>query len=83
MENSAEKIIVATFYNHYGAMMLKKALGKNAVLRPVPRALSSSCGTCVFITDADENAVRDASDENIEAIYRKNGDSYTEIWKAL
>lgn len=41
---------IATFYSHFGAVRFKKAcqgLGWPARLMPVPRDLSSSCGTCV------------------------------------
>lgn len=83
MENRTEKITVATFFNHYGAMKMKKALGPDAVLRPVPRLLSSSCGTCVFI-NRKEDALKDIldnADENLEAVYTKDGEKYTNIWK--
>lgn len=43
-------IYVATFYTHAAALLTYRALTKNgfsAVLQPVPRSLSSSCGTCV------------------------------------
>ena len=41
---------IATFASHYDALVFKKqldALSISAALRPVPRQLSSSCGTCV------------------------------------
>ena len=55
---------IATFYSHFGAVryaqQCKKA-GLSAKLTPVPRDLSSSCGTCVrytseqpFSTDSEE-----------------------------
>ncbi len=83
MENLSEKITVATFFNHYGAMKMKKALGPDALLRPVPRLLSSSCGTCVFIHRSEEvlGEVLEKADENLEAVYVKDGDKYTNIWK--
>ncbi len=43
-------IRIATFYSHFGAVSFKKscdAAGVPARLMPVPRSLSSSCGTCV------------------------------------
>lgn len=43
-------IYIATFYSHFGAMRFKKVCeeaGFQAKLMPVPRELSSSCGTCV------------------------------------
>ena len=41
---------IATFYSHFGAIRFKKtcdSLGWTAQVMPVPRNLSSSCGTCV------------------------------------
>ncbi len=41
---------IATFFSHFGAIRFKRccdSLGYRAVLMPVPRNLSSSCGTCV------------------------------------
>lgn len=41
---------IATFYSHFGAVRFKRycdELGWPARLMPVPRDLSSSCGTCV------------------------------------
>lgn len=41
---------IATFYSHFAAMQFQRlcgSLGVAARLMPVPRSLSSSCGTCV------------------------------------
>ncbi len=41
---------IATFYTHVAAMLTHRTLTQNGIsahLMPVPRALSSSCGTCV------------------------------------
>ena len=50
-------IYIATFYSHFGAIRFKKECKKGiltAEAMPVPRDLSSSCGTCVrFETDRD------------------------------
>ena len=50
-------IYIATFYSHFGAVRFKKECKKGnltAEAMPVPRDLSSSCGTCVrFETDRD------------------------------
>ncbi len=50
-------IYIATFYSHFGAVRFKKDCKKEGILAeamPVPRDLSSSCGTCVkFETDKD------------------------------
>ena len=53
-------IYIATFYSHFGAVRFKKECKKeniSAEAMPVPRDLSSSCGTCVrFETDKDINS---------------------------
>lgn len=41
---------IATFYSHFAAMQFKKTAPADLTalqLMPVPRDLSSSCGTCV------------------------------------
>lgn len=41
---------LVTFFTHFDAVCCARALknrGISAVMAPVPRALSSSCGTCV------------------------------------
>ena len=53
-------IYIATFYSHFGAVRFKKECKKEnitAEAMPVPRDLSSSCGTCVkFETEKDISA---------------------------
>jgi len=42
---------IATFYSHFGAISYFKAIKKQGIsakLMPVPRKVSSSCGTCVY-----------------------------------
>lgn len=49
------KQYVATFFSHFGALRFQKLctkLGYEAQLAPVPRSLSSSCGTCVLFKTA-------------------------------
>lgn len=44
------KHYIATFYSHFGAVRFFhtcQEIGCEAKLMPVPRTLSSSCGTCV------------------------------------
>lgn len=44
---------IATFFSHFGALRFEhlcKAKGYAAQVRPVPRSLSSSCGSCVYFT---------------------------------
>ncbi len=45
-----EKTYIATFYSHFGAIKFRRicmGAGWTAIVMPVPRDLSSSCGTCV------------------------------------
>lgn len=42
---------IATFFTHFGAIEFRRicaSRGWEARLSPVPRTLSSSCGTCVY-----------------------------------
>ena len=58
-----------TFYSHYGAIQFKKAMEDRRIpvtLMPVPRFLSSSCGTCARI---EGNLPEDVSQEDIEGVY--------------
>ncbi len=60
---------IATFHTHLGAVRFHKILkdlGDSAVMMPVPRKLSASCGTCVrFSHPFEEGWV----DEDLEAVY--------------
>lgn len=65
---------IATFYTHAAALLTHRALQRNgceARMMPVPRELSSSCGTCVryaapdpcyALLDRDVEQVVEASD---------------------
>ena len=51
-------------------------LGVNARMMPVPRKLSSSCGTCVRYLAEEPHL--SAMDEDVEAVYEKIGkEEYT------
>ena len=66
---------IATFYTHLGAMTFQKTLKRlgddTATMMPVPRALSSSCGTCVRYLA--EEPLLDAMDVDVEAVYEVIG----------
>jgi len=71
------KQFVATFHTHLSAMLTCRALagaGREARMAPVPRSISSSCGTCVFYTA--EDLCRTLLDEDAERVYEKQGDQY-------
>lgn len=70
---------IATFHTHLSAMMTDRALKKRGIpsqMAPVPRALSSSCGTCVRFDWEDD--CRPLMDEDVEALYREEAEgAYT------
>lgn len=76
-------IFIATFYSHFGAMRCKKACddtGISARMMPVPRALSSSCGTCVRV-EADDMGTIPRTEES-EQIALEEQDGYRILWRA-
>ena len=61
---------IATFHTHLAAIMAHRALGAlnlSARMMPVPRALSSSCGTCVRYSADDANT--QAMGEDCESVF--------------
>ena len=76
-------IFIATFYSHFGAMRCKRICdetGITARMMPVPRMLSSSCGTCVRI-EADDAETIPRTEES-EQIALEEQNSYRILWKA-
>ena len=66
---------IATFHTHLGALRLKKKLNAvgdtEAVMMPVPRSISASCGTCVRFSAKFEPGW---ANEDLDAVYvRENG----------
>ncbi len=62
---------VATFHTHLAALKTHRkmtAQGVTARMAPVPRKISSSCGTCVFYEA--EDACEALLDTDTEAVYR-------------
>ena len=65
---------IATFHTHLAALMTCRNLngkGARASMMPVPRKLSSSCGTCVRY-QADEPML-EAMDVDVEGVYEVVG----------
>lgn len=76
---------IATFHSHFEAMQavekLRKA-GVRASLRPVPRKVSSSCGTCLAFEPPDGRTdyfalLKDEAD----AVYFYDGEQAEQVWK--
>jgi hypothetical protein len=68
------KEYVATFHTHLSALMTSRKLtsmGVTARMMPVPRKLSSSCGTCVYYLSTEPYL--EMMDEDVEGVYEVTG----------
>ena len=77
-------IWIATFYSHFGAVRytkLCKNAGISAKMLPVPRNLSSSCGTCVRYEAQAYLPVTEMPDE-VEQIVEVLPDGYRVHFRA-
>jgi len=75
---------VITFFNHFGAVRCKREAersGWKVQLSPVPRSLSSSCGTCVFCDSGQEDPLQFITDE-MEQIAVPDEGGYRTVWRA-
>ena len=75
---------VITFFNHFGAVRYKNEAGRfgwNVQLSPVPRSLSSSCGTGVFCDTGNDDPLGFITDE-MEQVALPDGGGYRIIWRA-
>ena len=72
---------IATFHTHFGALSFQRRLqrlGERAVMMPVPRTLSASCGTCVrFQTPFNADTM---ADEDLDRVYAVEDRGYREIY---
>ena len=72
---------IATFHTHLAALMTCRNLngkGAKAGMMPVPRKLSSSCGTCVRYHA--EDAFLGSMDADVEGVYEVIGkDEYVQL----
>lgn len=71
---------IATFYTHFAASQFARALKAQAVrhrMMPVPRALSSSCGTCVRLWAEPGRALPRVDD--MEGLYLVDGERYAPL----
>jgi len=71
---------VVTFHTHLSAMLSCQALreaGVEARMAPVPRSLSSSCGTCVRYEADGPRA--DLLDRDADTVYVLRGGAYAPV----
>lgn len=75
------KVYVATFFTHFDAICFSKELdvmGVDVKLMPVPRRLSSSCGTCVrFTYEGDPMPLRRAA---MEQLVEMKEQKFISVW---
>ena len=67
---------IATFFSHFGAIRFSKELkaaGLTGTMMPVPRKVSSSCGTCVRFAAESLPAL---PDDDVEQLFRLVGEEY-------
>ena len=75
---------IATFFSHFGAIRFKKLCqnrGWSARVMPVPRDLSSSCGTCVRYEGTDISP-SDEMPEEVEQIVHVTDSGYVCLHRA-
>lgn len=74
---------IATFHTHLGALRFERKLlslgDDGAMLMPVPRKLSASCGTCVRF---DRPFEPDWANEDLDAVYIAECPGYRTIFQA-
>ena len=71
---------IATFYTQAAALLTDRRLKKLGIVSaagPVPRELSSSCGTCVHY-NADD-AMLNEMDTDVESVYAVTDQGYREL----
>lgn len=74
-------ICIATFYSHFGAIRFKRDCdhkGWAARVMPVPRNLSSSCGTCVQF----EGICPENPPQEVEQIVACEDNGYRQLYRA-
>ena len=73
---------IATFFSHFGAIRFSRELkkkGMKATVMPVPRNLSSSCGTCVSYESEKWDAV--GISEELEQIVQVVDKGYQKVFE--
>ncbi len=82
MDSFNQKVILLTFFSYYYAMLLKKKLKDQCILKAVPRSLSSSCGTCALIDKSLFELAKEICFDGIESAFFCTENGYKEmLWK--
>ena len=75
---------IATFFSHFGAVSFRKTCegaGIQARLMPVPRSLSSSCGTCVRY-EGETACPADVWPQEVEQVVQALPEGYRTCYRA-
>ncbi len=70
---------LATFHTHFDAMKFARNWNKKNVkceIKPVPRKVSSSCGSCVTFEEKEGCDLQPFIQTNVEALYRIEQETY-------
>lgn len=79
-----DRTFIATFFSHFGTMRFKKACDERGIparTMPVPRSLSSSCGTCTQFVCPEPFPYDDHKDE-LESIHEVVDGQYVPLYHA-
>ena len=75
---------IATFYSHFGAIRFKKLCQAREIpvqIMPVPRDLSSSCGSCCRY-DSDRPCPDASYPEEVEQVVEVTEAGYRPVYRA-
>ena len=70
---------VATFFSHYDALLFQRraeSRGIQGQLAPVPRKLSSSCGTCMLFRATEQQLEQLSQTGEFEQLAQQEGSGY-------
>lgn len=79
MDSYSGKVVI-TFHSHYDAMRQKRLLRMNGVeaeLVPVPRSLSSSCGSAIVV--GKDDLKMDLLIDDIEGLWLNEEDKWSSL----
>ncbi|MEG1930862.1 MAG: DUF3343 domain-containing protein [Anaerovorax sp.] len=75
---------LVTFHTHFDAIQYVRFLKKENILgtlKPVPRKISSSCGTCAFFTAAEKIDTPHFVTEGCEEIFTVTDGSFELLYR--
>ncbi|MFI3172062.1 MAG: DUF3343 domain-containing protein [Eubacteriales bacterium] len=75
---------IYTFHSHFYAIRFHKKLTDaniNGVIMPVPRKISSSCGSCVKATDVEQPL--EFIDDGVEQLYHVNEEELELLYESI